>query len=198
MSGKLTKQCSNCFGWYSKLNGLKHHLRHCRRSNDCQTSEEVQRHMAHPMLSLSSISSVFASNRSFQLEDENTHHVGMDQTEDCDFGENRDGNDLTFDNDIGSSFRPLHWKTVAVTKLQVMLNDLLLKHKASLLLYDEIIDLISIYISSPDFNRFNKFKSRKILLQSTQKSLSTSCLRPLNGTVWLHNNSLVTVSVFDA
>jgi hypothetical protein len=87
---------------------------------------------------------------------------------------------------------------MAVTKFQVMLNDLLLKHKASLLLYDEIIDLISIYISSLDFNRFDKFKSRKTLLQSTQKSLNTSCLRPLNGTVRLHNDSLVTVSVFNA
>jgi hypothetical protein len=82
--------------------------------------------MAHPMLFLSSRSSVFASNRSFQLEDENTHHADMDQTEDCDFGENRDGNDLTFDNDIESSFRSLHRKTMAVTKFQVMLNDLLL------------------------------------------------------------------------
>ncbi len=126
MSRKLTKQWSDCFGWYSNLKGLKHHLRYCRRSNDCQTSEEVQRHMAHPMLFLSSRSSVFASNRSFQLEDENTHHADMDQTEDCDFGENRDGNDLTFDNDIESSFRSLHRKTMAVTKFQVMLNDLLL------------------------------------------------------------------------
>ncbi len=181
MSRKLTKQCSNCFGWYSNLTGLKHRLRHCRRSNDCQTSEEVQRHIAHPMLSLSSRSSVFASNRSFQLEDENTRHAGMDQTEDCDFGENRYGNDLTFDNDIDSSFHLLHRKTMALTKFQVMLNDQLLKHKASLLLYDEIIDLISIYISAPDFNRFDKFKSRKRLLQSTQKSLNTSCFRPLNG-----------------
>jgi hypothetical protein len=87
---------------------------------------------------------------------------------------------------------------MAVTKFQVMLNDLLLKHKASLLLYDEIIDLISIYISSPNFNRLDKFKSRKTLLQSSQKSLNTSCLRPLNGTVWLHNDSLVTVPIFDA
>ena len=55
-----------------------------------------------------------------------------------------------------------------------------------------------IYISSPSFNRFDKFKSRKMLLQSTQKSLNRSCLRPLNGTVWLHNDSLVTIPVFDA
>ncbi len=75
------------------------------------------------MLSLSSSSSVFASKRSFQLEDESTHHADMDQTEDCDFDDNRDGNDLTFDNDIESFFRPLCRKTMALTKFQVMLNN---------------------------------------------------------------------------
>ena len=77
---------------------------------------------------------------------------------------------------MSSSFRPLCRRTMAITKFQVMLNDLLLKHKASLLQYDEIIDLFSSYISSPNFNRLDKFKSRKSLLQSTQKSLNTGCL----------------------
>jgi hypothetical protein len=85
-------------------------------------------------------------------------------------------------------------------RFQVMLNDLLLKHKAkaSLLLYDEIIELVSSYISSPSFNPFDKFKSIRSLLQSTEKSLNTSCLWPVNGTVHLHNDSLVTVPIFDA
>jgi hypothetical protein len=122
----------------------------------------------------------------------------MAQTEDSDIGENKDNYDDTFDDDIDSSFCPLHRRTMAVTKFQVMLNDLLLKHKASLLLYDEIIDLVSSYISSPNFNILDKFKSRKSLLRLAQKSLNTSCLWPLNGTVWLHNDSLVTVPVFDA
>jgi hypothetical protein len=65
----------------------------------------------------------------------------------------RDIYDLTFENDIETAFHPLHRKIMAVTKFQVMLNDLLLKHKASLLLYDEIIEVISsMYINSPDFN----------------------------------------------
>jgi hypothetical protein len=65
------------------------------------------------------------------LDNDSTHHTDMDQTEDCDFGENRDGNDLMFDNDIEKSFRPLRRKTMAVTKFQVLLNDLLLKHKTA-------------------------------------------------------------------
>jgi hypothetical protein len=131
-------------------------------------------------------------------DDKSIHHADMDFV-DCDFGGNRGETDLTFEDDIGRAIHPLlRSKRMAVTKFQVMLNDLLLKHKASLLLYDEIIELVSMYISSPDFSRFDKFKSRKTLLLSTQKSLNTKCLRPFNGTVRLHNDTLVTVPVFDA
>jgi hypothetical protein len=35
------------------------------------------------------------------------------------------------------------------------------------------------------------------LLTSTQKTLNSKALRPINGTIRLHNNMLVTVSVFD-
>jgi hypothetical protein len=49
---------------------------------------------------------------------------------------------------------------MAVTKFQVLLNDLLIKQKASLLLYDEICHLFKEYTSSPNFDRFAKFKSR--------------------------------------
>jgi hypothetical protein len=87
---------------------------------------------------------------------------------------------------------------MAVTKFRVMLNDLLLKHKASLLLYVEIIELVSSYISPPNFNQLDTFKSRRSLLKLTEKSLNTSCLTPVNGNVCLHNDSLVTVPIFDA
>jgi hypothetical protein len=87
---------------------------------------------------------------------------------------------------------------MAVTKFQSLLNDLLIKHKASLILYDEICQLFEHYISSPNFDRFAKFKSRRSLLTSTQKTLNSKALQPINGTVRLHNNSLVTVPIFDA
>jgi hypothetical protein len=86
---------------------------------------------------------------------------------------------------------------MAVTKFQVLLNDLLIKHKASLLLYDEICNLFEQYISSPNVDRFAKFKSRRSLLASTQKTFNLKALWPINGTVRLHNNTFVTVPVFD-
>ncbi len=86
---------------------------------------------------------------------------------------------------------------MAVTKIQILLNDLLIKHKASLLLYDEICHLFEQYISSANFDRFAKFKSGRPLITSTQKTLNSKALQPINGTVKLHNSSLVTVPVFD-
>ncbi len=84
---------------------------------------------------------------------------------------------------------------MAVKKVQILLNDLLIKHKASLFLYDEICQLFEQYISSPNFDRFAKFKSRMSLLTSTQKTLNSKALCPINGTVRLHKNSHVTVPV---
>ncbi len=47
--------------------------------------------------------------------------------------------------DNTSSIQPQIW-LMAVTKFQILLNDLLIKHKASLLLYDEICHLFKQYI----------------------------------------------------
>jgi hypothetical protein len=99
--------------------------------------------------------------------------------------------------DDNSSFQQLQMRRVAVMKFQILLNDLLIKHKASLLLYDEICQLFQHYISSANFDRFAKFKSRRSLLTSTQKTLNSKALQPINGNVKLHNNTLVTVPVFD-
>lgn len=189
---RTNKQCPNCHGWYSNMKGFKHHIRHCRRSIDAKSSEQSPRRMANPILSMHSSLALFRSNGSDLLSDDERsyNNGGMIQTEDSDQSETKDTND------VDSCFLPLRRKTMAVTKFQVMLNDLLLKHKANLLLYDEIINLVSTYISSPDFNRYDKFKSRKSLLQSTEKALNTSCLRPFNGTVTLHNGSRVTVPIY--
>jgi hypothetical protein len=60
-----------------------------------------------------------------------------------------------------TSFLQSQIQLMAVTKVQILLNDLQIKHKASLLLYDEICQLFQQYISSPNFDRFAKHKSRR-------------------------------------
>ena len=110
------------------------------------------------------------SNRSFGLEENDGHGAEPSHKEEdySDSYDNHDNHDEVFHDDVDTSFSKLNRKTMAITKFEVMLHDLLLKHKASLLLYDEIIDLISIYITSPNFNRFDTLKSRKKLLRSTE------------------------------
>jgi hypothetical protein len=89
-------------------------------------------------------------------------------------------------------------RSMAVTKFQILLNDLLIKHKANLLLlYNEICQLFQQSISSPNIYRFAKFKSRRSLLTSTQRTLNSKVLGPNNGTVRLHDSTLVSVPVFD-
>ncbi len=86
---------------------------------------------------------------------------------------------------------------MAEIKFHILLHDLLIKHKASLLLYDEICQLFQQYISSHNFDRLTKFKSRRSLITSTQKTLISKVLQPMNGTVKLHDNTLVTVPVLN-
>jgi hypothetical protein len=69
-------------------------------------------------------------------------------------------------------------------------------HKASFLIYDEICHLFEQYISSPNVDGFAKFKSKRLLLTSTQKTFCSKALLPINGTVILHGNTLVKVPVF--
>ena len=121
MSASTKKQCPNCRGWYSNLKGFKHRLRHCRRSIEAKSSEAVHRLIANPTLSICSSSAVFASNTSVLSDEDRSYSNGnLIQTVDSDNDNNEDDN----------GFIPLRRKTMAVTKFQVMLNDLLLKHKA--------------------------------------------------------------------
>ena len=80
--------------------------------------------MANPMLSMRSSSSLFLSNGSVLSDEESYNHGDFIQAFDSENDNNKDD----------SGFCPLRRKKMAVTKFQVMLNDILLKHKASLLL----------------------------------------------------------------
>jgi len=50
---------------------------------------------------------------------------------------------------------------VSVHKFQVMLLDIVYKHKASLKMYDDICELVNDYSSSSDFDRHARLQSRK-------------------------------------
>jgi len=76
MSTEMKKQCSNCLGWYTNLKGFKHHLRHCKKSNDSGASEEMQCNISNPTMS----SIGFESNIYGDLEDKSNHHGDIFET----------------------------------------------------------------------------------------------------------------------
>jgi hypothetical protein len=71
-----------------------------------------------------------------------------------------------------------------------MLHDLIMKHKASLQMFDDICNLVNEYTSSPDFLVNTKLQSWKSFLCSVEGSYRIWLLRPYDGTI-------VTVPVFD-
>ncbi len=78
-----------------------------------------------------------------------------------------------------------------------MLHDLVMKHRASLQIFDEICHLVNEYTASPDFSLMTKLPSRKSFLRSIEETYCTHGLRPTNRIVRLHDNSYVIVPVFD-
>ncbi len=183
---------------------FKHHIRYCRRTNCEETLNNLGIYAANPLLSNFTPgleTNVFKQSnliQSYKDECEDIQKIDdfVDSTFDSDSWVNND-EELKEDMDDITSSVWLQIQLMAVTKFQILLYDLLIKHKASLLLYDEICHLFEQYISSPNFDRFAKFKSRRSLITSTKKKLNSKALWPINGTVRLHRNSLVSVPVFD-
>jgi hypothetical protein len=71
----------------------------------------------------------------------------------------------SFDSDVVDNFNRTHdfdlckgQRTTAITKLQVMLNEDINNHKASLKMHDDIVHIFNEYISSPSFDKFSENK----------------------------------------
>jgi hypothetical protein len=60
-------------------------------------------------------------------------------------------------------------QSTAVSKGQIKLNNQINNHKASLKLYDDIVDLFHDYVSSPNFDKYAWSKKRKTFIQSMER-----------------------------
>jgi hypothetical protein len=65
-----------------------------------------------------------------------------------------DDQSLDYNNFNGSYYDSLSQPSTAVSKVRIKLNNLINNHKASLKLYDNIVNLFNEYISSNNFDRF--------------------------------------------
>ena len=89
--------------------------------------------------------------------------------------------------------------STAISKLQIQLNDLINRHKAPLQMYDKIVTLFNDYISSNNFSVYGKLKTRQSFIKQMEVSHpGVMALRPVNKQITLHDNTLVTVPIFDA
>ncbi len=91
----------------------------------------------------------------------------------------------SFDSDIVDNFNRTHdydhhqgQITTAITKLQVMLNEVINNHKASLKMHDDIVHLFNKYILSPSFDKYTSLKTRKAFIQSMEKFFHVTHLQP--------------------
>ncbi len=111
---------------------------------------------------------------------------------------NIDDQSLDYNNLNGNYYDPQSQPSTAVSKVQIKLNNLINNQKASLKLYNNIVNLFNKYISSNNFNQLAKLKSRKSFIKLMELSYRVTHLWPKNRDVMLHDGSEVTVPVFKA
>jgi hypothetical protein len=107
-------------------------------------------------------------------------------------------NENNFQEPFMSLNKPSPQQTNASNWFQIMLHDLVMKHRASLQIFDDICSLVNEYTASQDFSVMTKLPSRKSFLCSIKQTYRTHGLRPTKRIVRLHDYSYVTVLVFDA
>lgn len=80
---------------------------------------------------------------------------------------------------------------------QLQLNDLFNRNKGSLNMYDEVINIINPYVTSPTFDKFSPLLKRQPFLKCVDEVFNTSAMRPTYGTIHLYDGALATVPVYD-
>lgn len=89
-------------------------------------------------------------------------------------------------------------QSTTVLKLQIKLNHLTNRHKASLKYYDDIVDLFNDNMSSDNFYRYSQLRCRISFIQSTVTTFNVTHLWPTPCNIVLTNGPEVIVPVFDA
>jgi hypothetical protein len=80
---------------------------------------------------------------------------------------------------------------------ELQLSELFNRNKGSLKMYDEVIDIMNMYIRSPDFDRVSPLLKRKQFLNSIDHNFNTSVMKPTYGSIRLYDGTLATVPVYD-
>jgi hypothetical protein len=207
MSSKHIQQCCNCHRWITK--GKSAYMKHIQHCQPKLTGSSVLDHDG--IRSKKSLLSLFTDTQSPNInyncnlyddqyaDDDYASSVNYDSyiSHNNDIIDTDDIKDNNFQEPFMSLNKPFSQQTNASNWFQIMLHDLVMKHRASLQIFNEICNLVNEYTASPDFSEITKLPSRKSFLRSIKETYCTHGLRPTNRIVRLHDNSYVTVLVFD-
>jgi hypothetical protein len=94
----------------------------------------------------------YADNQSSVSYDSNISHTN-------DIVDTDNINDNNFQEPFMSLNKPPPQQTNAANRFQIMLHDLVMKHRASLQIFDDICNLVNEYTASPDFSVMTKLPS---------------------------------------
>ena len=132
-----------------------------------------------------------------QISDNNHHADEATFTDEISINSNIDENSIIDYSDVIANRSAWSRQNSANRRFEIMLFQLIMTHCASLAMFDDICQLVDEYTSSPDFTVSSKLFRRKSLIRSLENSLNTKALRPKHVSVTLHDNTRVTVPVFD-
>ena len=161
-------QCNTCQKWYSNKRGLLVHLKYCTERHTSQ-----QDNGNHLFLDHNPLKSCYD-----QGEHRNPWAVYEDELDELSNGGNLSEDDLGDINDEDNQRDSYQNKdtfgqsSTAISKLQIRLNDLINQHKAPLQLYDEIVHLFNDYISSDNFSKYGKLKTRQSFIKQMEIALN--------------------------
>jgi hypothetical protein len=119
-------------------------------------------------------SSIYLDNVGFDINDsdgDNSHISDMFPAQEA--GNCLDDYDITADQFLNQYKNAQGQQSTAVWKLQIKLNHLINTHKAPIKLYDDIVHLFNEYMSSDNFDKFARLKSRKSFIKSNEATYVT-------------------------
>ncbi len=170
-----SSQCPNCHRWFSHWRSLKLHISSCQQKYD--NKEHGHGIFEHNPLKSSydfckstndeCLNEPIANDQCGKLFERKTmdnNEMSFSSPTRNDINKTNDDIDdqsLDYNNFNGNYYDPQSQPSTAVSKVQIKLNNLINNHKASLKLYDNIVNLLNEYISSNNFDLFANLKSRK-------------------------------------
>ncbi len=203
MSTKDLKQCKICNQWFcTGIGGYTKHICTCQHQSCLKSLSDNKRIMSlNPLLSLTTDNQSPNNDYNCDLYDDQLYgKSNFCNHEDYPLVDD-DCSSQSSDDSLNQSYL-MHNDTLedperypgnaspqpdAQNRFQVMLHDLIMRHKASLQMFDDICHLVNEYTLSQDFSIHTKFQCWKSFFRYMEGSHRTHLLRPKNRNVTLHD-----------